>query len=210
MTLGALLSALYIGRLVFLTFFGAPRSEEAEHAHESPPIMTGPLVVLALGAAGVGLVIERTTDGGLTRWVQAVLGSPPEGQFGLPLAALTTIAALGAIAMLVIAWLVYASGRVDWMALRVRLAPIQRLFANGWYIDEYYSTILVAPGKAAAAFSAYRFDRGFIDGIVNGIGGGTRRLAGWGRRIQTGYVRTYALVLFAGAVAVLAYAGLRS
>jgi NADH-quinone oxidoreductase subunit L len=208
-TLGALLSALYIGRLVFLTFFGAPRSEEAEHAHESPPIMTGPLVVLAVGAAGIGLVIQRTTDGGLTRWVQAALGAAPEGQVGLPLSVLTTIAALGAVLMLIVAWLVYASGRVDWMALRARMAPIQRLFANGWYVDEYYATILVAPGEAVAAFTA-RFDRGFLDGIVNGIGGGVRRLASRGRRLQTGYVRTYALVLFAGAVGVLVYAGFRS
>ena len=53
-TLGALLSALYIGRLVFLAFFGPPRSEEAEHAHESPSVMTLPLVLLAAGAVVAG------------------------------------------------------------------------------------------------------------------------------------------------------------
>ena len=106
-------------------------------------------------------------------------------------------------------WLIYGSGRVDWMALRVRLASVQRLFANGWYIDEYYRTVLVAPGRAAAAFTAYRFDAGFIDGAVNDIGGGFRRLAGTGRKLQTGFVRTYALALFAGAVGILVYVGFR-
>ena len=95
------------------------------------------------------------------------------------------------------------------MALRVRLAPIQRLFANGWYVDEYYSTILVTPGKAASAFTAYVVDAKIIDGAVNGIGAGTRRLAGVGRKIQTGYVRTYAAAIFLGGVGILVYVGFR-
>jgi NADH-quinone oxidoreductase subunit L len=104
---------------------------------------------------------------------------------------------------------VYASGSIDWLALRVRLAPLQRLFANGWYVDDYYSAILVTPGKAAAAFSAYVFDARVIDGAVNGIGTSVRRLAGVGRRLQTGLVRTYALALLAGAVGILVYVGFR-
>ena len=62
-TLGALLSALYIGRLVFLAFFGSPRSEEAEHAHESPPVMTAPLLVLAAGAVLAGLLLSTSAEG---------------------------------------------------------------------------------------------------------------------------------------------------
>ena len=96
------------------------------------------------------------------------------------------------------AWFVYGSGRVDWLSLRVRLAPLHRLFANGWYIDEYYAALIVTPGKAIAAFTAYRIDVGFIDGIVNGIGSAFRRLAGVGRNIQTGFVRTYAAAVFVG------------
>src|SRR4029453_16043445 len=62
---GALISALYIGRLVFLTFFGRARSEEAEHAHESSAIMTVPLVVLAIVAAG-GSLLDLTIHGPLS------------------------------------------------------------------------------------------------------------------------------------------------
>ena len=107
------------------------------------------------------------------------------------------------------AWFVYGSGRVDWLSLRVRLAPLHRLFANGWYIDEYYAALIVTPGKAIAAFTAYRIDVGFIDGIVNGIGSAFRRLAGVGRNIQTGFVRTYAAAVFVGAVAIVVYVGFR-
>jgi NADH-quinone oxidoreductase subunit L len=105
---------------------------------------------------------------------------------------------------------VYASGRIDWLALRVRLAPVQRLFANGWYVDDYYSAILVTPGKAVAAFSAYVLDARFIDGIVNGAGGAVRRLADAARKVQTGFVRNYALAFLVGVVGVLVYAGFRS
>ena len=83
------------------------------------------------------------------------------------------------------------------------------LFANGWYIDEYYAALIVTPGKAIAAFTAYRIDVGFIDGIVNGIGSAFRRLAGVGRNIQTGFVRTYAAAVFVGAVAIVVYVGFR-
>ena len=142
--------------------------------------MTGPLVVLALGVVGAGLVLQSTLDGPFSRWAESVLGAPPEGVYGLPLSALAIVATLLVALTLVGTWLVYGSGRIDWMALRVRMAPLQRLFANGWYVDEYYSTILVTPGKAVAAFTAYRLDARFIDGIVNGIGAGTRA-AGRGR-----------------------------
>jgi NADH-quinone oxidoreductase subunit L len=208
-TVGACISALYIGRLIFLTFFGEARSEQAEHAHESSPVMTIPLVVLAVGAAVLGLLVERSPEGIFTEWVDPILGHIPDLHVGLQPGVLTAIAAVVSVVTLTVAWLIYASGRIDWMALRVRLASLQRLFANGWYIDEYYRTVLVAPGRAASAFIAYRFDAGFIDGMVNGIGGAFRRLAGAGRKLQTGFVRTYALALFAGALGILVYVGFR-
>jgi NADH-quinone oxidoreductase subunit L len=208
-TVGALISAAYMGRLVFLTLFGKPRSAAAEQAHESPPIMTVPLVVLALGAFALGFLVERTPEGSFSQWVEPLLGSVPRGPLGLPTTTLIVIATVIAAGTLAATWFVYASGRVDWMSLRVRLAPLHRLFERGWYVDDYYATVLVAPGKAASAILAYRFDAGFIDGVVDGIGGGTRRLASAGRKIQTGYVRTYALALFVGAVGILVYVGLR-
>ncbi len=207
-TLGSVLSAAYIGRLVFLTFFGRPRSEQAEHAHESTPVMLWPLVVLAAGAAVVG-VLNLTPEGRLAGFIEPVVGLVPEGEAGLSAAAISVIGAAIALAVLTLMYLTYGSGRVDWLALRVRLGSIQRLFANGWYVDQAYAALIVAPGKAAAAYAAYVVDVKIIDGAVNGLGGGTRRLAAASRRLQTGLVRNYALAFLAGGVAVLVYVGLR-
>ena len=207
-SVGALLSSLYIGRLIFLTFFGSARSAAAEHAHESPPIMTLPLVLLAVGAAGAGL-LNTNPEGRLATFLEPVVGVLREGTAGpgttVLIGVAVTIAALG----LLLAWFVYASGRIDWVALRVRMAPVQRLFEHGWYLDTCYSAILVTPGKALAAFSAYVFDARFLDGAVNGTGRVVHGLANAGRRIQTGFVRNYALAFLAGVVGMLVYMGLR-
>jgi NADH-quinone oxidoreductase subunit L len=205
---GALLSAFYIGRLLFLTFFGHPRSEEAEHAHESPPVMWIPLVLLGIGTVFAGY-LSTSTEGRLEQLLEPVHGVVPEGAAGLTKPALFVIALVISLTGLAVAWLLYGSGRVDWLALRERLGSIPRLFANGWYVDRAYDTVVIQPGKAVAAFSARAVDERVIDGAVNGVGGSVRGLAGVGRRIQTGFVRTYALFLFAGAVGVLVYLGFR-
>jgi NADH-quinone oxidoreductase subunit L len=207
-TLGALLSALYIGRLLFLAFFGEPRSEEAEHAHESPPVMTVPLVALAAGAAVTGFILSTNAEGTLARLLEPVTGPVPEGE-GLSTLALSVIAIAIALGAIAVAWWVYASGRVDRLGLRERLQPLPRAAAAGWYVDRAYSTLFVNPGTAAARFSAEVFDSKGVDGLVNGVGGGVRRLAAAGRRIQTGFVRSYALGLFVGAVGVLLWLGTR-
>jgi NADH-quinone oxidoreductase subunit L len=207
-TIGALLSALYIGRLLFLAFFGEPRSEEAEHAHESPPVMTVPLVVLAAGAVVAGLLLANSAEGTLARFLEPLTGAVPQGE-GLSTLALSVIATAIALGAIAVAWWVYASGRVDRVAFRERLQPLPRAAAAGWYVDQAYSTLIVNPGIAAARFSANVFDAKGIDGLVNGIGGGVRRLAAAGRRIQTGFVRSYALGLFVGAVGVLLWLGTR-
>ncbi|HWL91629.1 MAG TPA: NADH-quinone oxidoreductase subunit L [Actinomycetota bacterium] len=207
-TLGALLSALYIGRLLFLAFFGESRSEEAEHAHESPPVMTVPLVLLAAGAVMTGLLLSSSAEGTLARFLEPVTGPIPHGD-GLSTLALSLIATAIALGALAVAWWVYASGRVDRVAFRERLQPLPRAAAAGWYVDHAYSTLFVKPGIAAARFSADVFDTKGVDALVNGVGGGVRRLAAAGRRIQTGFVRSYALGFFLGAVGVLVWLGTR-
>jgi NADH-quinone oxidoreductase subunit L len=207
-TVGALLSALYMGRLVYLTFFGRARSDEAEHAHESPAVMTVPLMLLAVGAAAAG-VLDTSTDGLISRFVEPVVGVVPEGTAGIAKPVLVVVSLSLAVLGLLVTWLVYASGKIDWLALRVRMQPSQRVLENGWYIDTYYSALLVTPGKAVSAWLAYVFDNRVIDGAVNGIGSAVRGLASGGRRWQTGLVRTYALAFLAGAIGLLVYVGFR-
>ena len=208
-TLGAVLSALYIGRLVFLTFFGSPRSEEAEHAHESPPVMLGPLGVLAAGAVGLGALMVDPETGRLPEYLEPVLGAVPHGAEGVGTGALIVLSQVAALGGLLVTWLTYASGRVDWLALRVRAASLQRFLDRGMYVDDLYARVLVAPAKAGSAFLASVVDARVVDGLVNGFGVVVQWLAGAGRQVQTGLVRNYALGFLLGALVLLVYVGAR-
>jgi NADH-quinone oxidoreductase subunit L len=206
-TLGAVLSALYIGRVLFLTFLGQPRSDAAEHAHESSPLMTIPLVLLAAGTVLAG-VLNVTPQGRLAAFLEPVSGTVPEG-VGLSAVSLAIIGGVIAIAFLLLAWLVYGSGRVDWQVMRERLAPLPSTLEHGWYVNEGYDKVVVQPSKVLASIVADFIDVRIVDGVVNGVGAGVRRLAQSARKLQTGFVRSYALALFLGAIVVLAYVGFR-
>ena len=138
-----------------------------------------------------------------------MLGAVPEGAAGIAKPVLVAISLTAAVVGLFVTWVVYASGTIDWLALRVRMQPAQRVLEHGWYVDNYYSALLVTPGKAVAAWSAYVLDTRVLDGVVDGIGAAIRALARSGRRVQTGLVRTYALAFLAGAICLLVYAGFR-
>jgi NADH-quinone oxidoreductase subunit L len=204
---GALLSALYISRLTFLAFFGRDRTERA--AHESPPVMTVPLAILAVAAIFGGVLGLSATTGRLHAFLAPVLGELAEGTSGLPIVVLSVISVLVALAGIAVGWLVYGSGRIDWVALRVRFAGVQRFLAHGWYVDDIYSTLLVGPGKAGAAFLASEVDQRVIDGAVNGVGQLFQWAASRGRRLQTGLVRNYGLAFLVGVVVIFLYVGVR-
>jgi NADH-quinone oxidoreductase subunit L len=208
-TLGALLSAVYIGRLISLTFFAEPRSEAARTAHESPAVMLGPLVVLAVGALGIGVLALDPETGLLARFLEPVVGGLRAGTAGLHETALIGVSQVVAVGGLLLAWVAYASGRIDWLALRLRLSSLHRFLQGGMYVDDVYSSVLVAPGKAGAAFLAYRVDALAVDGAVNGAGIVVQWLARTGRRVQTGLVRNYALAFLVGALLLFVYVGFR-
>jgi NADH-quinone oxidoreductase subunit L len=207
-SVGALFSALYIFRLIFLTFFGGPRSEEATHAHESSAVMTIPLALLAAGAVLAGL-LSLSPEGRIHVFLETVLGAVPVGTQGLSKPVFYGVAMAITLGGLAVAWWVWGSGRVDWLRLRERLEPLPTTLLRGWYVDRAYDLVIIQPAKALASITAFVVDAKWIDGLVNAIGGGVKRLAQGGRVVQTGYVRTYALVVFLGAVVVLAYVGVR-
>jgi NADH-quinone oxidoreductase subunit L len=201
----AFFSALYITRLVGMTFFGRSRVEH--RPHESPPVMTVPLGVLALGAAVAGALSLNTATGRLPTFLIPVFGEVAEPAHGLSEVALGAISVGVALAGIAAGWLVWGSGRVDPMALRERFAGLQRFLQRGWFVDDLYAGTLVPAGRALAGFSSTGLDHRVVDGIVNGVGVLVQRLATVGRRVQTGLVRNYALALLLGAVALFAYVG---
>jgi NADH-quinone oxidoreductase subunit L len=203
----AFLSALYISRMTFLAFFGDDRTKR--HAHESPPVMTIPMGLLAVGATFGGFLGAHEVTGKIQTFLGPVLGPMTEPVRGLPGPALAAISiAISLVAVLTAAF-VYASGKIDWLALRLRLLPLRRVLERGWYVEDVYSAVLVTPGKAGAAFLAYVFDGRIVDGAVNGVGRLFRWGASVGRHVQTGFVRNYALAFLLGALALLVYVGFR-
>jgi NADH-quinone oxidoreductase subunit L len=206
-SVAAFLSAFYLGRMLFLTFFGAARSDRARGAHESPAVMWVPLAILAFGVVTAGW-LNLTPEGRLAGFLEEITGAVPTG-IGLGALPLAGIAVVLSLTALVVTWWIYGSGRVDWRGFRDRLEPFPRAALNGWYVDRAYDTVLIQPAKSGSWIAAYVIDARIIDGLVEGIGAGVRRLADRGRLVQTGFVRSYALAIFLGAVAILIYMGVR-
>ncbi|HET7876616.1 MAG TPA: NADH-quinone oxidoreductase subunit L [Methylomirabilota bacterium] len=205
---GAFLTAFYTFRLIFLAFFGGPRMsrEVAHHVHESPAVMTGPLVLLAGLAAVAGVVGIPSAHGtAFARFLQPVLplteGEHPTGVV-FTLAVFSVAVALAGIAL---AWTMYGRGPVRAEAIGVARNPIHRLLLNKYYVDELYDALVVRPIYRLSLWCARIFDLGVIDGLVNGV---ARLVLAWAaglRRVQTGFVMNYALGILLGAVAVVAF-----
>jgi NADH-quinone oxidoreductase subunit L len=234
----ALMTAYYMSRQVFLVFYGGERwkqahaksegeaEAEAEHEpaaaanggqsdtagaaahgahgdfkpHESPSTMTTPLIVLAVLAAVAGIL--KTP---LEHWLEPVLAHPhhftSSSGTKLGLIAVTTI---GALAVPGIAYAIWLRGRVKESTVE------PEALRRAWYVDELYQKIVEAPGRALANFSAFVVDAKIIDGTVNGVGALVRAGGSRLRGVQSGFVRSYALAVAVGAVAILAYAVART
>jgi NADH-quinone oxidoreductase subunit L len=193
----SLLTGVYMWRATFMAFYGTSRRDVAE-PHEPPSVMRGPMGVLAIASAFGGILGLTASNGMLQRF----LGVDDVGSSGPPEAVLTVISVVVAVAGIGLAWFVYGSGRIDWVALRVRYAALKRASMRGFYVDDAYALVFGDGGKLVAAAIA-AFDRRGLDGLVNLIARGTGLLAGAGRRLQTGLVRTYALAFLAGVVGML-------
>jgi NADH-quinone oxidoreductase subunit L len=200
---------------------GAAPDEHAEHAHggakphESPGLMTLPLVVLAILSVFGGLLDLPFTHGGwdfLTRWLEPVLtDGAPVTSFSKTFL-LGTVALAGAVVGIVIAIGMYRRGLpADGEdPLPARLGPLAKLFGHAWYIDEGVAAAVGGPGRRAAQWIATTVDQGIIDGAVVGVATVVRAASFGLRRMQTGLVRNYALAILIGAAALLLYIAVRA
>jgi NADH-quinone oxidoreductase subunit L len=207
------LTGFYMSRLVFLTFFGERRWPQGRHPHESPPVMTLPLLVLGLLALVAGALLSTFSGqgGAIQRFLEPLLGTPPqEAAPALGPVLLSVIATVVAFLGVGVAWYLYGSGRVQWLALRERYAAAFRVLAGKLYVDQAYELLTVRLGSALTRLLAGPVDQGVIDGAVNGVAREVAAAAGRGRRVQTGFVRTYAVGVLGGAVLLLAFLVLRT
>ena len=204
--LTALLTAFYSFRQFFLVFAGEPRSEAARHAEESPPVMLVPLGVLAVLALGAGLVLGWPPEQGLIHgWLEPAFEVAPKAEGAASPLTLLLVSSVIALAGAGLAYLAYVQRTIDVVALSARFQPLYRLLWNKYYVDELYGLLFVRPFFALARFLADVVDKLVIDGAVNGVATVTAGVHALARRLQTGYVRAYALSMVLGALLVLAY-----
>jgi len=242
LTLAAIFTAFYMTRQVLMVFFGKPRSAAAEHAQESPAVMTVPLMILA-GLSVLGGLLNFPSLKTFGVWLEHTLkNNIHEGEFVLLVAVISTILALLAIFL---GWWLYNPRRYEafWAMpaakrkddpLRAYIGPVFEVLKNKYWVDELYWTVILNPYISLSRFLAdvvdWRFwhdwfhdkvlaggynlltrllavqiDLGIIDGIANGLGTLAQRSASSLRRVQTGYVRNYALFIFLGVVIILGY-----
>jgi NADH-quinone oxidoreductase subunit L len=193
------LTAYYMSRLMFLTFWGEKRWDDGVKPHESPNLMTVPLIVLA-GLAAVAGLINTPWRLSLEHFLEPAfegleLAHAPEGLTPWILA-LVSVAA-GAIGI------AYAYRRFLVGEAPAETGPKWDMLENGYYVDDLYGKTLVLPGKKAAEQLAFTADAKGIDGAVNGVGVLVKQLAEKAKPLQTGLVRNYGVGILGGAVAVV-------
>ncbi len=210
------LTAFYMFRLLFLTFFGKSRVEESveHHIHESPKVMTIPLMILAvLSVIGGYVGIPKSLGGGngFEHFLSPVFGEKGEIAIHSPLTEYLVMAVSVAVALLGIffAYRFYIKTPELPKRLAERFSFPYKVLLNKYYVDELYFKIIVNPLLKFATFLWQFFDIKIIDEMANGLAGLVYWFAGVGRKIQTGYVRNYALGMVLGALLILAYFILR-
>jgi NADH-quinone oxidoreductase subunit L len=208
--LGVFVTALYSFRLLFLTFHGKERMDEhtREHLHESPLVVTLPLVALAIPSIVIGwLTVDPVVFGGF-------FGASISQSAGGPLAELATgfhgaaafvlhetgspniyIAAAGVVT----AWFLYLKRPEIPEMLQSRFFKLHRLLDNKYYFDWFNENVIAAGARSFGRHLWKRGDESVIDGwLVNGSANAVGRVAGIVRHLQTGYLYHYAFAMIIG------------
>jgi NADH-quinone oxidoreductase subunit L len=197
--LGAGITAFYMSRLVFMTFFGERRWDEDKHPHESPAVMMGPVSILAAGSVVIGAFLILNDR--IVNWLAPVVGerqevNPPVSAQAVSIITLVVVAAGAALA-----WQIYGSKPVPVMAPVG--SPVTRAARQDLLQDAFNEAVLMRPGQYLTRTLVF-FDNRVVDGAVNGLAALIGGISGRLRRYQTGFVRTYALSMFTGALLVVA------
>ena len=208
--LGAGITAFYMTRVMLMTFFGERRWKPDTHPHESPAIMTLPMVVLAVGSVGAGALLAL--GGRLANWLEPVVNpdGAHEAHSAVPMWVMTVITLSVVVVGVAIAYRMYAMRAVPETA-PADVSALTVAARNDLYGDVFNEAAFMRPG-ALFTEEAVIFD----DDAVDGVGGGLATLVGRTsdrlRRFQTGFARSYALSMLAGAallVAIILLVGVR-
>ncbi|HMM14183.1 MAG TPA: NADH-quinone oxidoreductase subunit L [Parvibaculum sp.] len=209
----AFLTSFYSWRLIFMTFHGKSRADQhtLEHVHESPLVMLVPLIVLAIGALGAGLLFERYFIGEAHEafWLESIYRGA-ENHIMHAMHSVPSWAALLPTVMMVLGFLLswyFYIARPDLPAELARTqAPLYKFLLNKWYFDELYDWIFVRPAFWLGRVLWKQGDGRIIDGI--GPDGVSARVLDVTRgvvRLQSGYLYHYAFAMLLGVAALATY-----
>ena len=195
--LGAGVTAFYMTRLMLMTFFSQKRWEKDVHPHESPKVMTFPLIVLAAMSVLGGVLLLGDW---IVHWLEPVTGPEEEHALPIPVLAITGLTVATVAVGVAIAFVLFQKRDVP------RTAPTDVPFVitaarNDLYGDTINDVLVVEPGRRLVA-GLFVFDRSGADGTFMGGGSAIKAIGGQLRKVQTGYVRSYALSVLLGVVVV--------
>ncbi len=196
--LGAGITAFYMTRVMLMTFLGQRRWDDNQHPHESPRVMTWPLIILAFLSL-VGGAALLYVGGGIVDWLEPVVGEE-HVELGIPIWALTLIT-LAVVAMgVLIAFRMYGAQSIPRVAPRGSFVTVAA--RKDLYGDAANEALLMRPGQYLTRTLVYVDNKG-VDGAVNGLAAGIGGLSGRMRKLQTGFARSYALSMLGGALLVV-------
>ncbi|MDX6323810.1 MAG: NADH-quinone oxidoreductase subunit [Nocardioidaceae bacterium] len=195
---GAGITAFYMTRLMILTWFGDKRWAEKVHPHESPKVMTVPLMVLAALSALGGLLL---LDDWIVDWLTPVVGHVTLPELRIPSILMSVLIFVVVLIGAAIAWVFVARRDVPREAPQ-RVSVVTRAARADLYGDALNESLLMRPGDRMVG-SLVDFDDHVVDGVVDGTGSAALGMSGTFRRVQSGYVRSYALSVLAGALLVV-------
>jgi NADH-quinone oxidoreductase subunit L len=190
------MTGFYIFRVYFYTFYGASRSPEV-HPHESPLVMLGPLLALAGLALFAGVLGPWTNE-----FLAPVFGGESPHYHDALLETVAVVAGVGGILIAVVIYFT-SSDRLEFA--KEALAPLYDLLFHKYYVDEIYDILIVKPTKAIGVFLEEKVEKYGIDYAVDEVGRQVRQVSALASLWQSGKVRTYALNMMAGLVAVLMF-----
>jgi NADH-quinone oxidoreductase subunit L len=193
--LGAGITAFYMSRLYFMTFLGRRRWVPEAHPHESPALMTGPMIILALGSAALGGLL--VIGGAFEHWLEPSTGQATEGEPVISAAILPWVTVLVVAVGLALAWRMYLAQPVPEVAPRGSLAT--QAARRDLFQDDVNEAVFMRPGQYLTRSLVFGDVRG-VDGAVRGVAASIGGLAGRWRRWQTGFVRSYAMSMLAGVI----------
>ncbi|MFL6101413.1 MAG: NADH-quinone oxidoreductase subunit L [Actinomycetales bacterium] len=195
---GAGITAFYMSRLFFMTFQGKRRWTKGQHPHEAPALMTVPMVILAIGSAGLGFALGVSNS--MLHWLTPVVGQRPEEEPVVSVGVLTVATLVLVVLGVALAWYRY------WYESVPEVAPVgsipTRAARQDLYQDEVNEALFMRPGEHLTRSLVFLDGKG-VDGAVGGLAALVGGLSARMRRLQNGFVRSYALTMLAGVVVVL-------